>query len=164
MIRKNRPTILLLLTAVIIISLASCDPSKKYEKRESQEIQEYLTNNFNLNFELKTSGLYYLETEAGTGLSPALYDSAYVIYTAMFLDGTVFDTNEGTGTLYGFIVGENIAGFDEGVMLMKEGGKSTLLVPSKLAYGTYGRYPYIQGYTPLLFELELVSVIPASGK
>ena len=164
MIRNKRSTIPLILAAVLLISLGSCDPSKKYEKAESREIQEYLTDNSNLNFELKTSGLYYLENVTGAGLSPTMYDSAYVNYSAMFLNGTVFDTNEGTGALYGFIVGENITGFDEGIMLMKEGGKATLLIPSKLAYGTSGRYPYIQGYTPLLFDIELVIVRAASGK
>jgi FKBP-type peptidyl-prolyl cis-trans isomerase len=47
---------------------------------------------------------------------------------------------------------------------MKEGGKSTLLIPSELAYGTYGRYPYIQGYTPLLFAIELVKVKAGPGE
>ena len=64
-------------------------------------------------------------------------DSAFVKYTGMFLNGTVFDSNVSSGNLYGFIVGQNITGFDEGVTLMKPGGKSTLLIPSKLGYGAY---------------------------
>ncbi len=65
---------------------------------------------------------------------------------------------------YKFVVGENISGFDEGITLMAEGGKSTILIPSSLAYGTIGRYPGIPGYTPLLFDLELVKVVQNSGK
>jgi FKBP-type peptidyl-prolyl cis-trans isomerase len=40
---------------------------------------------------------------------------------------------------------------------MKEGGKAQLLIPSRLAYGSYGA-GNIEGYTPLIFEVELVAV------
>lgn len=165
MIKKNIQAILLGLTVVLIISITSCDPSKKYEKEEKVKIQEYLSNNPSLNFELKTSGLYYLEVEPGSGLGPVTLDSAFVRYTGKLLDGTIFDSNVTTGRpLYDFIVGENITGFDEGILLMKEGGKSIFLLPSELAYGASGSYPYIRGYTPLLFEVELVKVKAAPVK
>jgi FKBP-type peptidyl-prolyl cis-trans isomerase FkpA len=164
MIGTNYIKTTLLVTAIISILLASCNPSKKYEKDEAAAIQNYLNSNSSLNFVLQPSGLYYLEVVAGTGISPVLTDSAYVKYSAKFLNGTIFDSNESLSTLYGFVVGENISGFDEGIMLMKVGGKSTLLIPSKLAYGTYGSYPYIAGYTPLLFDIQLVKVVPHSSK
>ena len=41
---------------------------------------------------------------------------------------------------------------------MKEGGKATILIPSSLAYGTQGYYT-IPGYTPLLYDVELVKVV-----
>jgi FKBP-type peptidyl-prolyl cis-trans isomerase FkpA len=47
---------------------------------------------------------------------------------------------------------------------MKEGGQALLLLPSNLAYGKSGYYPYIQGYTPLLFDVELVRVKAGPGK
>jgi len=164
MIKKNKKVILLFITTLVLVTLVSCNPSKKYEKEEREKIQAYLSNNPNLNFELEANGLYFLNVVTGTGLSPVLYDSAFVKYTGKFLDGSIFDTNVGTTKVYGFIVGYNIYGFDEGVMLMKEGGKATLLLPSNIAYGTQGSYPYIGGYTPLLFDIELLSVKPASSK
>ena len=92
-----------------------------------------------------------LEVLAGTGIIPVTNDTAYVKYTGKFLEGTTFDTNVGTTQKdFVFTVGENvIAGFDEGVTYMKVGGKSTLLIPSNLAYGTQGYY-IIPGYTPLI--------------
>ena len=164
MIKRNIQTILLFLAVVTIISLVSCDPSKKYQKEEKNQIQDYLSSHSDLNFELKPSGLYYLETLAGLGISPVVNDSAFIRYTGMFLDGSVFDSNVSSAKPIGIIVGQMIAGFNEGVMLMKVGGKSTLLVPSILAYGAMGSYPYISGYTPLLFDIELVRVIPAPVK
>jgi FKBP-type peptidyl-prolyl cis-trans isomerase FkpA len=164
MTKKNSLISLLVLAVVLILSLNSCDPSKKFENEEKAQIQEYLTSNPNLAFERKPSGLYYLEVQTGTGLTPEIYDSAYVRYTGKFLDGTVFDSNVSSGKLYGFIIGENIAGFDEGLLYMKVGGKSMLLVPSALGYGSTGSYYLgMPGYTPLLFDIELVKVVQ-SGK
>lgn len=164
MIKRNIQTILLFLAVVTIISLVSCDPSKKYQKEERNQIRDYLSSHSDLNFELKPSGLYYLETLAGTGISPVVNDSVFIKYTAMFLSGSVFDSNVSLGTPWGFIVGQGITGLSEGITLMKVGGKSTLLIPSILAYGAMGSYPYISGYTPLLFDIELVRVIPAPVK
>jgi FKBP-type peptidyl-prolyl cis-trans isomerase len=146
-----------------VATLVACDPSAKYRKQEQEDIDNYLADNSTLNFVKKPSGLYYLEVTAGTGLQPVRTDSAYVKYTGKFLDGTVFDSNVSSGTLYKFIVGQNITGFDEGITLMKEGGKATFLIPSKLGYGTVGTYG-IPGYTPLLFDIQLVKVVPYTSK
>ena len=165
MIQKNKKTILLTLSAVLMIVMTSCNPSKKLEREENENILNYLSTNSNLNFELKASGLYYLEVEEGSGLMPVMHDTAYVKYTGKLLDGTVFDSNVETSDTLIVPVDEGwlISGVDEGITYMKEGGKSMLLIPSKLAYGPSGYY-YIPGYTPLLFDLELVLVKPGSGK
>jgi FKBP-type peptidyl-prolyl cis-trans isomerase len=162
--KNNNKTILFLITGFMIL-FASCNPSDKYVKEEKRQIQDYLSSNSGLNFVLKPSGLYYLEVVTGAGLSPVRTDSAYVRYTGKLLDGTVFDSNVSSGKLYGFILGQNIIGFDEGVSLMKTGGKSTLLIPSSIGYGSAGNpYAGISGYTPLLFDVELVKVVPFVGK
>jgi hypothetical protein len=127
---------------------------------EEEMIQNYLINNPDLDFQKQSSGLYYLEVLAGTGPAPSTNDSVYVFYTGKFLDGTIFGSNVPSGILYGFRanIGENIPGFDQGVMLMKEGGKATIILPSVLGYGTVG-VPWIPGYTPILFDIELVRVV-----
>jgi FKBP-type peptidyl-prolyl cis-trans isomerase len=158
---KNFRAIILSVTVLLVLSLISCDPAKKMQKQENEEIQSYLTQNNTLLYVKQPSGLYYLEVTAGTGISPVRTDSAFVKYTGMFLSGDVFDSNVSSGNLYGFIVGQNITGFDEGVTLMKVGGKSSLLIPSKLGYGAGGTYS-ISGYTPLLFDIELVKVVKYS--
>ena len=96
---------------------------------------------------------------------PVAHDTAYIMYTGKFLDNSVFGTNIGTTDTLISPVDEGllILGFDEGITYMAEGGKSTLLFPSDLGYGTYGSYP-ISGYTPLLFEVELIRVVPGPGK
>ena len=159
---KKKGSVVLL--GVLIIMAVSCiDPAEKYRDEENLLIETYLSDNPDLDFVLQSSGLYYLETLAGTGISPATYDSVFVNFTAKRLDGTIFGTNIGSGELYGFIinVGENIPGFDQGIMLMKEAGKATILLPSNLAFGSEGAYYVnIPGYTPVLYDIELVDVKP----
>ena len=162
MIRKNLQTILHLVIITVMLSFTACNPSAKLEKQEKEEIQAFLSSTDSI-FVKQQSGLYYHEIVAGTGVFPKMADSAYVKYTGKFLDESIFDSNVTTGKLYGFIIGQNIAGFDEGITLMKPGGKSTLLIPSKLAYGAGGTYG-IPGYTPLLFDIELVKTVPHTGQ
>jgi FKBP-type peptidyl-prolyl cis-trans isomerase len=166
MIKKYFQSILLLLAVVLMISLASCDPSKKYEKAEKASIQNYLVSNPDKNFELKPSGLYYLEVLTGTGRTPVVHDSAFFMLTVKFIDESVYYTNVGTKDTVGCRVaeGELIYGLDEGITFMKEGGKATLLVPSNLAYGQSGNGYGIPGYTPLLYDIQLVRIKPDSGK
>jgi FKBP-type peptidyl-prolyl cis-trans isomerase len=161
---KSNQTLLLIFTLFSMGLLISCDPAKKYEKEERSAIQDYLSSN--TDFISSTSGLYYKEITEGSGLMPIPQDIVFFRYTGMFLDGTVFDSNVKSQEPLSTILDEGyiISGLVEGIALMREGGKSIFLIPSNLAYGTLGRYPFIQGYTPLLFEIELVRVDSGSGR
>jgi FKBP-type peptidyl-prolyl cis-trans isomerase len=163
MIRIKLGAVIALVSIIVSFAAISCNPGNKFEKLEKEAIQSYLSYNSNLPFVKQPIGLYYLEVVAGSGTSPVRLDSAYVKYTGKFLDGSVFDSNVVTGKLYGFIIGQNIVGFDEGILLMKPGGKSTLLIPSSLGYGAAGTYS-MPGYTPLLFDIELVRTVPYTGQ
>jgi FKBP-type peptidyl-prolyl cis-trans isomerase len=77
-----------------------------------------------------------------------------VKYTGSYTDGTIFDSGTFSFKL-GF--GQVITGMDEGIALMKEGGKATLIIPSDLAYRSNGSGD-IPGYTPLVFAVELLDV------
>lgn len=54
--------------------------------------------------------------------------------------------------------GNVIAGWDEGVVGMKEGGRRELIIPSDLAYGPAGSPPVIGPDETLIFIVDLVSV------
>jgi FKBP-type peptidyl-prolyl cis-trans isomerase len=126
---------------------------------EEEMIQEVLGNNPTFQFQLKSSGLYYLDLIIGAGTGPVTHDTAFVKYTGRFLDGTVFDSNNDIADTLIFPVNEGfmISGFDEGITYMKEGGKAIFLIPSNLAYGPAGYYT-VPGYTPLLYIVDLVKV------
>lgn len=156
--------ILLVSSITILIAAISCNKTSQFEKEEQAAIDAYLNRNSSLNFERKSSGLYYLELVKGTGRVPLKSDTAYIKYTGKFLDGRVFDTNVGSTKTLDVVVGTPglIRGFAEGITYMAEGGKSLLLIPSSLGYGTMGSYG-IGGFTPLLFEVSLVKVKPGPG-
>lgn len=167
MLKKNRKTILLIITTVVLVLLVSCSNDNKFSKDEKAYIQNFLSQNSDKNYQLKPSGLYYLEVLVGTGAFPVTHDTAFVKYTGMSLGGVIFDSNilnNRTDTLV-FPVNEGwlIPGMDEGINYMREGGKASFLIPSSLAYGPAGRYPYISGYQPLLFEVQLVRVKRGPG-
>lgn len=151
---------------LILIIIAGCDPSKKYRKQENLLIQSYIQSLGDTVYALKPSGLYYIELQAGTGRTPVANDTIAFWYKAMFLDRVVFDSNASAAEPFSAIVGsyQILEGLDEGVRYMKEGGKARLVTPSGLAYGANGAYPVIPGYTPLLWEIELVSVKAGSKK
>jgi FKBP-type peptidyl-prolyl cis-trans isomerase len=154
---RNRFTTLLLFTALLTLALVSCDPGKKLAAEERALIDAYLIGNPDLAFQLQPSGLYYFPVQQGTGIMPEIHDTAWVKYTGQFLNGTIFDSNIASADSLIFPVAEGwmIAGIDEAVTLMKVGEKAMFLLPSSLAYGQAGAY-IIPGYTPLLFDLELV--------
>ena len=51
-----------------------------------------------------------------------------------------------------------IAGWTEGLQLMKEGGKTIFYIPYQLGYGEEGAGPQIPPCSDLIFEVELLKV------
>ncbi len=103
------------------------------------------------------SGLQYKVLTAGTGKSPKATDVVEVNYEGKLLDGTVFDSSYERGEPIEFPLNQVIAGWTEGVQLMKEGGKYEFYIPSDIAYGEAGN----QGIDPnstLIFTVELLKV------
>lgn len=86
-------------------------------------------------------------------------DTITVNYVGEVKDGKEFDNTFKTGEPLTFVVGggEMIAGFERGVVGMREGGIRVLVVPAQLAYGAekVGR---ILPNSSLVFLVELVSI------
>ena len=110
----------------------------------------------------KPSGLVYTELVAGTGASPTPSDKVKVHYTGTLTDGTVFDSSVQRGQPAEFTLGGVIPCWQEGVALMKKGGKARLVCPSDIAYGDAGSPPKIKGGATLVFEVELLDIVKPS--
>ena len=51
-----------------------------------------------------------------------------------------------------------IPGFEEGIGMLKNGGKVKLFIPYNQAYGANGRPGAIPPYSDLVFDIEIVNV------
>ncbi|MFH0843077.1 MAG: FKBP-type peptidyl-prolyl cis-trans isomerase [Bacteroidota bacterium] len=163
MIKIKRKMVLYVVVLSIIVFISACLGTEKNEKKEEEKIKEFLLLNPDLIFELKPSGLYYLDIKVGSGVQPVIHDTAYIFYIASLLDNRIFDSN--TGTTDTLIIpvneGKTISGFDEAITYMRAGGKSLFIVPSYIGYGqTDISFP---AYTPILYEVDLVRVKAGPG-
>jgi len=106
------------------------------------------------------SGLEYIEIEAGSGVQAESGKEVSVHYTGKFQDGRTFDSSLARGVPISFQlgVGRVIKGWDEGIAMMKVGGKAQLVIPPELAYGKNGAGEVIPPNTTLVFDVELVEV------
>lgn len=104
-------------------------------------------------------GIYYKVTKEGSGVTCGAGKNVAVHYKGYFLDGTVFDSSEGRGTL-DFKTGAHqmIPGFDVMVQDMKVGEKRTVVLPPSMAYGDAGAGGVIPGGAYIVFDIELVKI------
>ncbi len=142
------------------------------KEREESDIRSYIEQN-NIRVNPTESGLYYIEFERGDGPAVEPGKSVKVDYTAMFINGEIFETtkqdiavkNDIFDSLmryqpFQYLHGDSItfAGWNEGLSYMKQGGHGLLVVPSDLAYGEEGVEGYIPPFTPLIYEVEILEV------
>lgn len=160
--------------ALLAVIIVACDPAKKYEEEEKSLIADYVSTN-NITVSPDANGIYIVEVNPGTGDLIHRGDSVGVRYTGSFLSGKEFDSNKEASAPFRFRVGspDLIEGWSLALEKMKLGTKAKVLLPSKVGYGsmgfgTYDRYGYyytiIPGYTPLLFEMEVVELVRKTKK
>jgi FKBP-type peptidyl-prolyl cis-trans isomerase FkpA/FKBP-type peptidyl-prolyl cis-trans isomerase FklB len=106
------------------------------------------------------SGLIIKTMKPGTGASPKATDKVKVHYQGMLTDGTVFDSSFQRGEPVTFPLNGVIRCWTEGMQLMKVGGKSRLVCPADLAYAERGAPPRIKPGATLVFEVELLDIVP----
>ncbi len=106
------------------------------------------------------SGLQYRVLKQGDGKQPRKSDQVVVHYRGTLIDGTEFDSSHKRGEPAKFGVGGVIKGWTEALQLMKEGSKWILYIPSYLAYGQSGSGKLIGPNETLIFEVELIAVMP----
>ena len=107
---------------------------------------------------LLPSGLQYQVLKEGTGKQPKATDQVECHYEGTLINGQVFDSSYQRGQTATFGLNQVIAGWTEGVQLMKEGAKYRFFIPYNLAYGERGAGQSIPPYAALVFDVELVAV------
>jgi FKBP-type peptidyl-prolyl cis-trans isomerase len=168
------------LVSACFLLLTNCELPNDAEDSKNDEqskLKQYLRDH-HITVQPQPSGLYYIEEATGTGISPDSGDFVLINYSCTLIDGTLVETNDSAvashsntvissvgyigpqkSKLYGHVKYNYSIGLEEGLSLMKEGGKATLIIPSKLAFGDIAT-SLIPWYSTLIYKIDkLVRVI-----
>lgn len=100
------------------------------------------------------SGLYYRIDNPGTGKVPSNCSEVSVTYEGKLTNGNTFDQ---TSTPVTFYLSQLIAGWQNALPLIKEGGRIYLYLPPSLGYGSQSTGS-IPANSVLIFKIDLVAV------
>jgi peptidylprolyl isomerase len=154
--------------SALLLTGCKKDDSEELKAQEMRLLQQYLVDN-NITQEPTASGLYYIPIREGTGISPDVGTFIEIHYLGELIDGTVFTTSyqeaaetnaiHDTEFLYGparlqlGYIGQE--GLNEGIQLMKVGGKAMLILPSSIALGGFASGS-VPAYSTLIYTVELL--------
>lgn len=141
---------------------------EKFQKKQEElaqknlkEGEEFLAANAKKEgVKVTKSGLQYQVIKSGKGKTPKATDSVKAHYHGTLIDGTVFDSSVERNEPAVFPVSGVIPGWTEVLQMMKEGDKWKVFIPAKLAYGERGAGQKIPPNSVLVFEIELLEVLP----
>ena len=134
------------------------EAAEKYKGAKS-EGEKYLSENAKKEGVVTLpSGLQYQVLKEGNGKSPKATDKVVCHYEGMLIDGTMFDSSVQRGEPATFPLNGVIAGWTEGLQLMKEGAKYRFYIPYQLGYGERGAGASIPPFATLVFDVELIEV------
>lgn len=99
------------------------------------------------------------DTVVGSGATAVKGDILTVHYSGKLANGVVFDSSYVRAQPFEFQLGAGmvIEGWDKGMEGMKVGGKRSLAIPARMAYGMVERGSIPAG-SDLFFEVELLSI------
>ena len=144
--------ILIFVVAIISMTVISCSKNVIIDPKGDE-----------MNYTKTDSGLEYMITEKGRGELATTGSRVKVHYTGKLDDGTKFDSSLDRGEPFTFELGAGmvIKGWDEGFSLLHVADKAILRIPPHLGYGARGAGSTIPPNATLIFEVELLELIPA---
>lgn len=138
--------------------LQQAEAAKK-GKAAKDEGERFLAENAKRSGVVTTaSGLQYEVINEGNGPQPKASDTVRCHYEGCLIDGTVFDSSYRRNQPAEFGLRQVIAGWTEGVQLMKVGAKYKFYIPYNLGYGEHGAGNAIPPYSALVFTVELLAI------
>ncbi len=164
---------LLLIPVFTAATLFSCSDNNNELQKEKEErlLRQYLEAN-NINVDPESSGIYYVPVKEGDGIKPEMGNWVILRFTGKLINDKVFDTTDEqiaynkeiytSSIIYGdrrlSMASIGVQGVIDGLMLMREGGIATLIIPSHRGYGRTGA-GVIPPYSTLVYDIELIRVI-----
>lgn len=118
----------------------------------------------NKNIKKTDDGLLYEVIKPGSDVKATNdTDTVKVVYHGTLKNGKVFDSSKERGDTATFSLNRVIKGWSEGMKLVGKGGTIKLWIPAALAYGESGMGQAIGPNEPLVFEVEVIDVAPATA-
>ena len=132
---------------------------ERIKASEAELIEQYIKDN-NITVEPTETGLYIIPIEEGEGEHAKWGDNVNVYYTLSNLKGDLLESGYDYGEPMRFTIGhaEMIPAIEDAVMTMAPGAKVKIVTPSKQAFGEINISEELPPYSPLVIELELVSI------
>ena len=161
---------------IVVAAFFSCKDENiyvKYRKEELRILEAFITEYYP-DIKAKPSGLYFIETQKGSGDTIKVGDKVHIFYSTWAIDDSAsvikkIFIEESTGYSLGWYYepyevivgsgGSGIVGLEEGLTYMQLGAKANLVINSELAHGQYGS-GFIPGFTTLCMEVEVHKVFP----
>lgn len=134
--------------------------SRAKKEAEAKQAMKAKMDEVAAGYDETPSGLRYKILQKGDGAKAIKGKMVSVHYKGQLLDGTVFDSSYQRKEPIDFEVGvgQVIAGWDEGILLLNVGDKARFVIPSNLGYGSRGAGGVIPPNATLIFDVELMKV------
>ncbi len=121
---------------------------------EAEQVDQYIVNNKFQDVETSPLGVKVaFKTRSADTTALTASNKVKVTYKGLFLNNTSFDS----GTIDVDLAGSFIPGFKDGLLKMHVGDKAVLIFTSSLGYGQGTSDGSIPPFTPLAFDVEIVS-------
>ncbi len=133
----------------------AAQPIKDVYLARSESEQFLLTNGQRSDISSLPIGLQYQAVTAGTGGLPLRRNTVRLNLTMSLKSGDIIQDSRRTGAPLETPINSLIKGLQEGLLLMREGGRMRLYVPSKLAYGEAGNGA-VGPHEVIICDVELV--------
>jgi FKBP-type peptidyl-prolyl cis-trans isomerase FkpA len=135
--------------------------AKEFNLSEEDQISGFL-NNEKIDIKPEPSGIYYIPLSLGNGKKVEKGRRIKIHYQGRFLNGYFVDDTYKRNAPMDFVFGTEfyiIDGMEEALKKMREGDKSLIIIPSRLAFGSLGSAGgIIPPYTTMIYELEVIKV------
>jgi FKBP-type peptidyl-prolyl cis-trans isomerase len=131
----------------------------KLRIREEQELIQAYISKHKYTVQSTATGVHYLIESTGSGEKVKLMADVQVKYQLNFIDDSYVYSSDSSGFL-NMIIGQSTepSGLQEALLLMNEGSKAIIIVPSYLAYGLTGDGEKIGGRETLVYQIEILKV------
>lgn len=123
------------------------------------QLKAYLEES-NITTQALPSGMIFIEEEKGIGRQPIIDEMVTIELVVNLLDGTKIFSTTDRGEPFEYQYGQKFDtdGLEEGVGMLRKGGKATLIVPHQIAYGAEAKGQMIPPYATIVYEVELLSM------